>query len=365
VIITRTPFRISFFGGGTDYPSWYRAYGGSVLGTTINKYCYISCRYLPPFFEHRFRIVYSKTETCGTVDEIAHPAVREILRHLKIDRGVEIHHDGDLPARSGLGSSSAFTVGLLNALYGLRGHMASKHQLATESVYIEQEVLKEVVGSQDQTLAAYGGFNHISFLPSGEISVRPMTLTQERIQELNDHLVLLYTGIKRTASDIAQTCIENLRSKERQMRLLGLLVNEAVTILTGKSDIGEFGKLLHEGWLAKQSLSPKVSNARVEGLYAEAMSAGAMGGKLIGAGGGGFMLLFVKPEDRPRILQKLNTLIHVPFKFENSGSQTIFFDPEEDFSMAEQARTHQPIPMFEELAELETRGSVSPKARTE
>ena len=179
MIISRTPFRISFFGGGTDYPAWYRKHGGAVLATTIDKYCYITCRYLPPFFEHRYCIIYSKMEYCQTIDEIAHPAVRETLRYLNIDRGVEIHHDGDLPARSGMGSSSSFTVGLLHALYALKGHMASKHQLAMEGIHVEQELLKETVGSQDQALAAYGGFNHITFLPNGEISVRPITLTQD------------------------------------------------------------------------------------------------------------------------------------------------------------------------------------------
>jgi len=359
VIITRTPFRISFVGGGTDYPAWYRVHGGSVVATTIDKYCYISCRYLPPFFEHKFRIVYSKAENCKTLDEITHPAVRELLRYLKIERGVEIHHDADLPARSGLGSSSAFTVGLLNALYGLTGRIASKHQLAMEGIYIEQELLKEAVGSQDQALAAYGGLNHISFLPSGEITVRPVTLTHERTQELNDHLLLLYTGIKRTASDIAQSYVEDLESKEKQMRLLGQLVDEAISVLTGERDICEFGKLLHEGWQAKRSLGPKVSNSQVEDLYGQALAAGAIGGKLIGAGGGGFMLLFVKPEDRPRVLEKLSGLIHVPFKFEYSGSHTIFFEPEEDYSAAERARANQPVRAFEELAEIEARAKNS------
>jgi D-glycero-alpha-D-manno-heptose-7-phosphate kinase len=340
-------------------------HGGSVLATTIDKYCYLSCRYLPPFFDHRFRIVYSKTEMCRTVDEIAHPAVREILRYLKVDRGVEIHHDGDLPARSGLGSSSAFTVGLLNALYGLKGYIASKNQLATETIHIEQELLKEAVGSQDQVLAAYGGLNHISFLPSGEFSVRPMTLTRDRAQELNAHLMLFYTGIKRTASDIAQSCIQNLKAKERHVRLLGLLVNEGISVMTGERDICEFGRLLHESWQAKRSLSAKVCNSQVEDLYGQALTAGAIGGKLIGAGGGGFLLLFVKPENRPCVVEKLNKLIHVPFKFEYSGSRTIFFDPEEDYSAAEQARAEQPIPTFEELTELEARGSLSPKALIE
>jgi D-glycero-alpha-D-manno-heptose-7-phosphate kinase len=365
MIITRTPFRVSFFGGGTDYPCWYLAHGGSVLATTIDKYCYLTCRYLPPFFEHRFRIVYSKTETCRTVDEITHPAVREVLRYLRIDRGVEIHHDGDLPARSGLGSSSAFTVGLLNALHGLKGQIASKNQLAIETIHIEQELLREAVGSQDQVLAAYGGLNHISFLPSGEFSVQPMTLTRERTQELNAHLMLFYTGIRRTASDIAQSYAQDLKSKERHMRLLGLLVSEAISIATGEQDICEFGRLLHEGWQAKRSLSPKISNSHVEDLYEQALSAGAIGGKLIGAGGGGFMLLFIKPENQPRVVEKLNKLIHVPFRFENAGSQTIFFDPEEDYSAAEQARAAQPIQTFEELVELESRGSLSRKARAE
>jgi len=356
MIITRTPYRISFFGGGTDYPAWYRVHGGAVLATTIDKYCYISCRYLPPFFDHRIRVVWSKIENCQTLDEITHPAVREVLRYLKFDRGVEIHHDGDLPARSGVGSSSAFTVGLLNALYGLQGHIASKHQLAMQSVHLEQEVLREAVGSQHQVLAAYGGFNHIMFMPSGEISVRPMTLTHERTQELNAHLMMLYTGLKRTASDIAQSYARDFKSRERQMHLLELLANEAISILTGTHDLSEFGKLLNEGWQAKRSLAPKVSNSHVEDVYEQALAAGAIGGKLLGAGGGGFMLLFVRPEMQPRVLERLHKFIHVPFKFEYSGSQTIFFDPEEDYAAAERARANQPVPAFEELGQLEVRG---------
>src|SRR5512134_2700700 len=175
MIITRTPFRVSFFGGGTDYPAWYQRHGGAVLATTINKYCYISCRYLPPFFDHKFRVVYSRIEDRKSIDDILHPPVREALRYLNFEKGVEIHHDGDLPARSGLGSSSSFTVGLLNALRALKGQVSSKHQLAMESIYIEQELLKETVGSQDQVSAAYGGFNHITFLPNGEVSARPIT----------------------------------------------------------------------------------------------------------------------------------------------------------------------------------------------
>ena len=216
MIICRTPFRISFFGGGTDYPGWYRSHGGAVLATTIDKYCYLTCRYLPPFFEHRLRVVYRKIETCMSVEEISHPSVRETLRFLEIDRGVELHHDGDLPARSGMGSSSAFTVGLLNALYALKGQMPSKRQLALESIHVEQDILKETVGSQDQVMAAYGGLRHVQFLQNGEISVRPLTLSHARIDEFNDHLMLFYTGIIRTASDVAKSYVEDIGAKRRQ-----------------------------------------------------------------------------------------------------------------------------------------------------
>ena len=231
-----------------------------------DKYCYITARHLPPFFEHRFCLVYSKIEYCQTIEEIAHPAVREVLRFLDIGRGVEIHHDGDIPARSGMGSSSAFTVGLLHALYALKGQMVSKHQLAMESVHLEQEVLKETVGSQDQVLAAYGGFNHITFAPNGEISVRPVTLSRERMLELNAHVMLFYTGIKRTASTIAETYVNDIDDKRRQLRLMRELVDEGVSILGSGQDLAGFGELLHEAWQAKRSLSAKVSNSHVDEL---------------------------------------------------------------------------------------------------
>ena len=214
MVISRTPFRISFFGGGTDYPIWYRDHGGTVLGTTIDKYCYLTCRYLPPFFKHRIRLVYSRIENCRSVDDIVHPAVREVLRFSGIERGMEIHHDGDLPARSGMGSSSSFTVGLLHALYALQGQMPSKRQLALESIRIEQELIKETVGSQDQVLAAFGGLNHVVFAQNGEISVRPVTVSADRLKELNSHLMLFYSGIERTASDIAESYITDLNGKE-------------------------------------------------------------------------------------------------------------------------------------------------------
>jgi D-glycero-alpha-D-manno-heptose-7-phosphate kinase len=350
MIISRTPFRVSFFGGGTDYPAWYRTHGGAVLATTIDKYCYLSCRYLPPFFEHKIRVVYSKIENCHSVEEIAHPAVREILRYCKIDRGVEIHHDGDLPARSGMGTSSSFTVGLLHALYALKGQMPAKAQLAGESIVIEQEILKETVGSQDQVLAAHGGFNHIIFHTGGEITVKPVTATAVRLNDLNRHLMLFYTGIRRTASDVAETFVNGLDDKERQLRSIGDLTNEAVSVLCGKSKVAVFGELLHSAWQVKRDLSSKVSNSDIEEIYAEAMSAGAVGGKLLGAGGGGFILFFVPPSKQTIVRRKLNKLIYVPFKFESSGSQIIFFDPEQDYSREERARIFQPDLVFRELS---------------
>jgi D-glycero-alpha-D-manno-heptose-7-phosphate kinase len=351
MIISRTPYRISFLGGGTDYPAWYRRHGGAVLGATIDKYCYLTCRYLPPFFEHRFRVVYSRIEDCHTVDDVQHPAVREVLRYLNICRGLEIHHDGDLPARSGVGSSSSFTVGLLHALHALQGQMTSKHQLAMEGIHVEQERLHETVGSQDQVLAAYGGVNHVSFLTTGEIAVHPVTVSRERVQQLNQHLMLFYTGIKRTASDIAQTFVADIDGRKRQLRIMRDLVDEGVSILNSTKDIGLFGELLHESWQLKRTLSPQVSNDAVEALYRRAQSAGAVGGKLLGAGGGGFLLLFVSPEDQPRVRQTLSELIHVPFEFEFSGTQIIFFDPEKDYTRAEEDRAGRAIEAFRESSD--------------
>jgi len=349
MIISRTPFRISFFGGGTDYPAWYLKHGGAVLATTIDKYCYITCRYLPPFFEHRYCVIYSKMEYCQTVGEIAHPAVREVLRYLNHERGLEIHHDGDLPARSGMGSSSAFTVGLLHALNALNGHMTSKKQLAMDSIHIEQDLLKETVGSQDQVLAAYGGLNHISFLPNGEISVKPITILPERMRELNSNLMLFYTGVKRTASNIAESYVNGIEERKRQLRLIKDLVDESVSILNSSQDITGFGELLREAWQAKRSLSSSVSNPHLDEILDLAMSGGAIGGKLTGAGGGGFLLLFVPPSRQKQVREKLNKLIYVPFKFEFSGSQIIFFDQEEDYSAEELWRATQAVEPFREL----------------
>jgi D-glycero-alpha-D-manno-heptose-7-phosphate kinase len=359
MIICRTPFRISFFGGGTDYPGWYRSHGGAVLAAAIDKYCYLTCRYLPPFFEHRIRVVYRKIETCASIDGISHPAVRETLRMLRIDRGIELHHDGDLPARSGMGTSSAFTVGLLHALHALRGEMPTRIQLARESIHIEQEVLKETVGSQDQVIAAYGGLRHVQFHPDGDIAVNPLVLPSERVAELKAHLMLFYTGIARTAADVARSYVQGIETRRRQLRIVKELVDESLDILASGTDIRAFGDLLHEAWQTKRSLSAKVSNPEVDDLYDRARSAGAIGGKLTGAGGGGFFLLFVPPDKHGDVRDALDGRLHVPFEFEPAGSQIIFYEPQVDYREAEKARRRQPPVAFKELtpAALATEGT--------
>jgi len=353
VIITRTPYRISFFGGGTDYPLWYRKYGGGVLATTINKYCYLTVRYLPPFFEHRFRIVYRNIENCQSLKDIQHPSVRAVLEFFKSDRGLEIHHDGDLPARSGVGSSSAFTVGLVHALHALSGKFVSKHQLAMESINIEQNIIKETVGSQDQVSAAYGGLNHIVFHRNDEISVQPLTLCHDRIEELNSHLMFFYTGIKRTAEDVAKSYVNGIEKRAGHLfRGVGF-VYEGIKILTGNEDIRDFGKLMHTAWQIKRELSPLVSNDHVDEIYDEALKAGAIGGKLLGAGGGGFMLLFAPPRKHKAIRERLKGLIYVPVKFELSGSHIIFFDPQENFADLDRSRSKQNLLPFRELTHVQ------------
>jgi D-glycero-alpha-D-manno-heptose-7-phosphate kinase len=349
MIITRTPYRLSFFGGGTDYPAWYREHGGAVLATTIDKYCYLTVRHLPPFFEHRIRVVYSKIESCNHFEHLQHPAVRETLRFLNVDRGVEVHHDGDLPARSGMGSSSAFTVGLLHALHALNDHMPSKQQLAKESIHIEQELLKETVGSQDQVNAAYGGFNHILFHPSDEISVRPVILPRSRLEELSSHLMLFYTGLQRTANQVARTYVPALDQKRRQLRILRDMVDEALSILSGNAPLADFGALLHEAWQAKRSVSDRISCPEIDQTYEAARAEGAIGGKITGAGGGGFLLLFVSPSCQPAVREKLHHLLHVPFRFENAGSQVIFFDRDEDYSALEADHKVRNLAAFREM----------------
>lgn len=327
MIISRTPFRISFFGGGTDYPIWYKENGGAVLATTINKYCYISCRYLPPFFEHKSRIIWSRIECVKEISEIHHPAVRACLEFAKIDKGVEIHHDGDLPARTGLGSSSAFTVGLLHALYSLKGIMSTKRQLALDAMYLEQEVMGENVGSQDQALAAFGGFNLIEFGGKDHISIMPITISPQRLELFQNHLMLFFTGFSRTSSKVAAEQIRKTPYRKKELKIMFEMVNTAIEILNSHSDLSEFGRLLHENWKFKRSLSHKISTPVIDEIYSTALKAGAGGGKLLGAGGGGFMLIFAKPEVQQKIRKKLKKLLLVPFRFENLGSQIIFYSP--------------------------------------
>src|SRR5271156_5468737 len=291
MITTRTPLRISFFGGGTDYPIWYREFGGAVLSTAIDKCCYITCRRLPPFFEYHSRVSYSRIENVTQNDAFEHPSVRACLKYLGMDEGVEIHHVADLPARTGLGTSSAFTVGLLLALYALKDQMRNKHALATDALEVEQEVIREAVGSQDQISAAYGGFNRINFNMDGSFEVKPVLTSPDRLAALQQHCALYFTGFSRTAY--------------------------------------EFGHLLHEGWQVKRTLTQKITNTNLDEIYEAGRSAGALGGKLLGAGGGGFMLFFVPPERRNELRMRLKNLLCVPMKFSNRGSHVVVYEPEE------------------------------------
>lgn len=328
MIITRTPFRVSFFGGGTDYPAWFNAHGGEVLSTSIDKYCYITCRHLPPFFEFKHRIVYSLIENVKHWDEIRHPAVRAVLEWANQEQGLEIHHDGDLPARSGLGSSSSFTVGLVHALAAMKGRYVAKDDLARDAIHIEQDLIKENVGSQDQVAAAYGGFNRIEFERCGRFHVSPVIIPRRRIDELQSHLMLCFTGLSRIASEVAQDQIANIKRREHELNRMKAMVEEGVKILHSSSaPIEEFGELLHESWTCKKELSTKVSTAAIDELYAAALDAGATGGKILGAGGGGFLLLFVKPELQAGVKERLKHLVHVPFSFDEGGSRVVLYQP--------------------------------------
>lgn len=326
MIISQTPFRISFFGGGTDYHSWYQEHGAAVLSTTINHYCRLQCRNLAPFFEHKTRIVYSKIEEVRDHNDIEHPSVKAVLNYLKINNGVEISHQGDLPARSGLGSSSAFTVGLLHAMYALHGMISSKRELACEAIHIERDILKENVGVQDQIATAYGGFNKITVQSNGNFEVHPLILTMQRLKELHNHLLLFFTGVSRTASDIAGDKIKSIPKKYNELHEMHGMVAEAEKLLCGQSDLAQFGHLLHESWQLKRQISKKIAPAFIDEIYAAARKAGALGGKILGAGGGGFMLFFVKPELKLQVCNALKDLLLVPFDFESYGSQIIFYD---------------------------------------
>lgn len=348
MVISRTPYRISFFGGGTDYPAWYRENEGAVLGTAIDKYCFITCRYLPPFFEHRLRLVYSKIENCQRVADIQHPVVRAVLGMLRFERGLEIHHDGDLPARSGMGSSSAFTVGFLQAMYGLLGRLTSQRQLAAEAIHVEQDLIGETVGAQDQVFASFGGFNLIEFKRDDSFRVEPLTLPKSRLEELNGSLMLFFTGLRRTASEVAASYVADIASRTKQLTRMRQMVDEGMEILAARDSLDAFGDLLDEAWQLKRSLSGVVSNTQVDDIYAEARRAGARGGKLLGAGGGGFVLFYVPPACREQVKERLRGLIWVPFQFDTGGSQIIFYSPGQDYAELDHARSENPGHSFRE-----------------
>jgi D-glycero-alpha-D-manno-heptose-7-phosphate kinase len=332
MVITSTPLRISFFGGGTDYPVWYRENGGAVLATTINKSCYITCRRLPPFFEYHSRISYSKVENVHRNDAIEHPSVRNCLKFLGIEEGVEIHHVADLPARTGLGTSSAFTVGLLLGLYALQDRMRDKRALAGDAIHVEQDLIEEAVGAQDQVSAAYGGFNRINFRANGMIDVNPVLTASSRLAELEQHLALYFTGFSRTASEIAQEQVRMTPERKKELGTMFQLVDEAEAIVTSpRRSLDEFGRLLHESWQIKRSLTNKITNPNIDEIYEAGLSAGALGGKLLGAGGGGFMLFFVPPDRRAAVRERLKKLLCVPFGFSKKGSQVVAYEPEETY----------------------------------
>lgn len=332
MILTRTPFRISFLGGGTDYPEWFRNRRGHTLSTTIDKYCYVSVRHLPAFYDHTMRIVYSESQNVSRLEDIHHPTVKEALRLYGIESGIEIHHDGDLPAGTGMGSSSAFTVGLLNALHRrYKDEQLASGELARLACYLEQDLLKECVGDQDQYAAAFGGFNEMTYTREEKgdtVQVRKVVMTPQRKKEFSEHLMLFYTHTRRTASKVAATYFKDFKSKEIHFERLSQLVFHGCVILQ-VGDLKDFGQLLHENWKQKQALSREISNNFIDTLYNDALGFGASGGKLLGAGAGGFILFFV-PRDKEfqvrfaeRLLAKHNVL-HVPFQFTDQGSEIVY-----------------------------------------
>jgi D-glycero-alpha-D-manno-heptose-7-phosphate kinase len=330
MIITRTPLRISFLGGGTDFPAWYREHGGAVISTTINKYSYVHCRKLPPFFDYRHKVVFfSKQESFNEIEEIQHPAVRETYNFMKVNEGLLMQHDADLPSHSGLASSSAFTVGLLHALYALQGKIITKKRLALEAIHIEQEMIKEAVGSQDQVAVSFGGLNRIDFSSNQNIEVTPINIGETKCQLFQDHLMLFFTGFSRFAAEIEQDKIKNMNNRFKELKSMHSMVDSAIDILNGDTEnFDDFGKLLHETWSMKRSLSDKVSNENIDNIYEIALRAGALGGKILGAGGGGFILFYVKPEYRESVKKALHKLLYVPFRFDTLGSQVIYYSEE-------------------------------------
>lgn len=326
MIITKTPFRMSFFGGGTDFPGFYEKHGGAVISTSFDKYCYLTVRHLPRFFEYSSQIVYARTESVKSVDEIEHPAVREAMKYLNMHE-LRITYDADLPARSGLGTSSSFAVGLLNAFYALKGKYADKRKLADDAIYLERVLCRESGGIQDQIAASFGGLNRINFGSEG-YDVEPVIISPERKNLLNDHLMLFFTGFSRFSSDIQKSTETAIKDKTKELLEMLALVEEAQGILTSKADLSEFGRLLDYTWKLKRGIESKISTDGIDLLYEKAIRAGALGGKLLGAGGGGFLLFYVEKDKREAVLSALEDLLYVPFRFENGGTKVIHYSPE-------------------------------------
>lgn len=329
MIITRTPYRISFFGGGTDYPAWYQQHGGAVLSATIDRYSYITCRSLPPFFEHKHRIVYSKLEHVESTVQIKHPVINAIFKKFNIRDGLSIHHDGDLPAWSGIGSSSTFTVGLLQIIYAYHGIHKSPYELAQEAIHIEQNVLQECVGCQDQIAASFGGLNHTKISQAGAFEVKPVVASTEKLQLLQDSLILMYTGKKRFASDFASSKVANMSNRQTELNEIQSMVTDAVSMLQSPhASIESFAKLLHHAWQLKKKLADCVSNSEVDQIYEQAMRQGALGGKLCGAGGGGFMFFIVPPKKQENFLAYFKNMVALPVQFSQQGASVIWHDGE-------------------------------------
>lgn len=325
MIICRTPLRVSFFGGGTDYPDWYQSNGGAVISATINKYNYVTARYLPPFFDYKHRIRYYLNEEVNEVEQIQHPVVREVIKYLGIEDGLELVHNSDLPARSGLGSSSSFTVGLLNVLHSLLKNNANRFQLASEAMEIEQSKIGECVGSQDQVAASYGGLNLIEFAEDEQFNVKPIRLSADHLNILESHMLLVFTGFARTASEVAKEQIKVTKQKSSELSEISQICKLACDCLSSLSfDVKEIGYLLNKQWLIKRTITELISNPKIDQIYKIGMDNGAMGGKLLGAGGGGFMLFIAAPELHNKIKNALNQKMFVPIKLENRGSEIIY-----------------------------------------
>lgn len=331
MIISRTPFRISFFGGGTDYPEWFTKKNGSVISTTIDKYCYINLRNLPPFFDYNYRLRYFKKEEVKNISDIKHPSIRECVKYLnfKENKSLEIVHSADLPALSGLGSSSTFTVSLLHALHTMKNENVTKKQLAMEAIHVERNLIKEKVGSQDQTAAAFGGLNHIVFESNGNLKINNIFFSKDKILELEENSILLFTGLQRKANVIAQDKVRNIKDNKNDNNLENIvkLTNQALQeiFFKKKFDLKKFGEALKDQWELKKKLSTKVSNNQIDKIFQEAYSKGAYGGKILGAGGGGFILFLVPKNKQKSFLKYFSKYLKVPFRVDNTGSQIIYY----------------------------------------